>query len=106
MRAAAYPDGTVLCSEDAIPRQAFMILNGTVEVTRDGQHVASLGRGDIVGEQALLNRVPRNATVTSVGDIEVVVISPDEFLELVQDPEVMAGMTRIVAQRQANTGCS
>jgi len=43
----------------------YVIETGTVEVTKEGRHIASLGPGDFVGEIALLRDVPRVATVTA-----------------------------------------
>ena len=40
--------GTVLCREGGLAREFFVLVEGTVEVTKDGKRVATLGGGDTV----------------------------------------------------------
>ena len=56
---------------------------GEVEVVRDGNRVAVLGRGDGFGELALLLDRPRNATVRTLVDSRLYTLSPDEFVPAV-----------------------
>ncbi len=44
----------------------FLLLDGAVDVSRDGQRLARLSSGDFVGEMALLTNEPRNADVTAI----------------------------------------
>jgi CRP-like cAMP-binding protein len=46
------PQGTHLLDEGRFPHEFFVILDGTVDVMHDGAQVASLGRGDFLGEIA------------------------------------------------------
>jgi len=62
--------------------QFFVITTGSAEVTRDGQHVASLGPGDYFGELALFDPAPRNATVTATSATTLVSVSRNSFREL------------------------
>ncbi len=79
------PEGKVLCSEGEMGNQYFVILSGTAKVTRRGRRVATLGTGQGFGELSLLDKHPRNATVTAETPMEVVVLGQREFAGLVDD---------------------
>ena len=57
----------------------YIILNGKVEVVRDEQRVATLGRGDFFGETALLQQGQRNATVRCLEPMDVLALPKREF---------------------------
>jgi CRP-like cAMP-binding protein len=61
----------------------FVILRGTVAIERDATSVAALGRGEIVGEIALLRDVPRTATARAVGTTELTALDRETFLLVV-----------------------
>src|SRR3546814_9714309 len=63
------PAGRVLCEQDSIGREAFVILEGSADVRRNNRKVATLGPGDCVGEMALLVHGPRTATATEASDL-------------------------------------
>jgi len=66
-RVDAAPGDVVIREGDSGDR-FYVIESGTVEVTKKGRHVATLGPGDFVGEIALLRNVQRVATVTATSD--------------------------------------
>ena len=78
-------EGRVLCEQGDIGREAFVILDGTAEVRRNGQKVATLTTGACFGELALLDSGPRTATVVATSDLKVLVIGAREFAALVSD---------------------
>lgn len=65
--------GELLISEDRPGHSMFVIVDGEVEVTASGESepIAKLGKGAVVGEMSLLTGSPRNATVTTLGPVEV-----------------------------------
>jgi predicted acylesterase/phospholipase RssA len=71
-------------------------------VTHDPEeHVVSeVGRGEMVGEMALLEGVPRMATVLAVRDTDLARITLSAFEELIERyPKAMLGVARTVLRR-------
>lgn len=62
-----------------------VIVEGDVSVERGGQRLASLGRGDFVGELALLEHRARTATVTTLTPVRLLVLGVDEFEVVMRD---------------------
>ena len=61
----------------------IVILEGEVDVIIDGHVVAALGPGDHVGEMALLDGSPRNASVVAKTDVRALLVGSREFRALV-----------------------
>ena len=55
--------GDILIRQGAMPDDVYVLEDGTVEVTRDGERIATLSAGDVVGEIALVDPQRRTATV-------------------------------------------
>lgn len=71
--------GQVLFHEGEEGEDAYLILEGAVEVYRmhngKKQHLAELGRGEIVGEMSLIDNQPRMASVVAAKDAQLMCIS-------------------------------
>jgi CRP-like cAMP-binding protein len=81
----------------------MIIVDGMAEVSRGGRPVALLGRGDVIGEMALLDesrRGRRNATVTAVTDVTVYVGTPGEFRTLLEVAPPVADAIRQTASER------
>lgn len=74
-----------------------------VEPGRDGRSerlLAEVGRGEAIGELALLTGEARSATVHALRDTELVRFPMDEFAELLASvPQVLEAVLRTLAQR-------
>lgn len=77
--------GKVLVREGAAGAEFFVILAGTAEVSRHGKRVATLGPGSFFGDLALLDRAPRNATVTAKTEMDLAVLGQREFAAMIDE---------------------
>jgi CRP/FNR family transcriptional regulator, cyclic AMP receptor protein len=94
------PTGAALCTEGEIGHEFFVIVDGKVEVTRNGKRVATRGGGEFVGEIALLEQTPRTATVTAKTPLRVFVLTNQDFRTLInENPTVERKVLRALARR-------
>ena len=97
---AEVPDGKVLCREGDLGREFFVLVEGSVDVTKKGRRVATLGAGDFVGEISLLETTPRTATVTAKTPLRFFVLTPKDFRQVVEEnPSVERKVLRALARR-------
>lgn len=75
--------GDVVIRQGEAGDHVYIIESGTVEVTRDGRHIADLGPGEIFGEIALLRAVPRTATITATSDCTFQTLTREVFIPAV-----------------------
>lgn len=92
-------DGEVLAREGRIGREFFLILSGSVAVTQGRRRVNTLGPGDFFGELAAMNPGPRNATVTAITDVDVLIIGPREFAAMAEIPGFRDALFKAMAHR-------
>ena len=75
--------GTRLVTEGEYSDGYFAIADGVVEVTCDGRHLRTLGRGEGFGEIGLIRNIERTATVTAVTDAVLLSIESGPFITAV-----------------------
>jgi len=73
------PIGYHLCDQGAFAHEFFVLLDGGVEVTQDGRHLADLGPGDFFGEVALIEGDRRTASVVASTPITAIVMHQRDF---------------------------
>jgi len=76
--------GYVLMREGRPGREFFVLVEGKVEVTRNGRKLSELGPGDWFGEIALLTKVPRTASVVATSAVRALVVTDRAFRQLVE----------------------
>lgn len=87
------PAGTALTLEGERGREFFILVEGVATVEEDGRVVATLVRGDFIGEIALLTRGRRTATVTTQVPSRLLVLTDRAFRSLVDSIPSIAAQT-------------
>ncbi|MBK6531418.1 MAG: cyclic nucleotide-binding domain-containing protein [Deltaproteobacteria bacterium] len=78
----------------------YLVVEGTVRVTRGGRTLATMGEREVFGEMALLDPAPRSATATAATSVTLLRVAQDDFADLLQErPEVAAGVLRVLTRR-------
>jgi CRP-like cAMP-binding protein len=100
-REESLPDGHVLIREGERGREFYVLLDGTVEVTQNGEKIGLLGPGEWLGEVALISQVPRTATVVATSPVDVLVLTDHAFQQLLNDvPSIAAKVHESLRERQ------
>ncbi len=76
------PAGALLVREGEPCREFLLIVGGSVAVARRGRPEVVVGPEGWVGDVDLLGASVSSATVTALTDVELIVMSRGEFLEL------------------------
>lgn len=98
-----FPSGRTLIVEGRRGREFFVLVDGTVEVRREGRRVATVGGGSFFGEAALLTGKPRNASVTAISPVQALVITDRAFRRLLEDsPAIQGKILASLAERLAD----
>ena len=59
--------GAVIMEQGEVGREAFLVVDGEVQIKVNGHVVGTAGRGSVLGEMALLDLRPRSATLSYLG---------------------------------------
>jgi cAMP-dependent protein kinase regulator len=95
------PAGRVLVQEGARGDEFMVLMEGNATVSQRGQTIATLERGDLVGEMALLQDDGvgrRNATVTASTDALIYVGSRTDFRQILHSVPSVARKVRQTAE--------
>jgi CRP/FNR family cyclic AMP-dependent transcriptional regulator len=95
-----HPEGAVIVKEGDFSNHFYGIEDGTAKVERDGEEVGQLGPGDVFGEQGLLDKQERSATVTASSPLRVIKIEHWELSRMKKTmPDLVEQLQRKVEER-------
>lgn len=92
--------GATLVTQGEPGKRAFVVLQGTCRVLRNGRRVGKVEAGGVVGELSLLTGAPRNASVVAETPLEVAILDRRDFLALLESsPSISTKVLRGLAER-------
>lgn len=106
----AVDPGTTVLAEGIVDSDLYVVLEGTLEVCREGRVLRTVGAGALLGEVAFLGDAgARSASVVTVGRVRTLILrhgfmqrlrrtDPDQALE------VLSALAAVLAQRVATMG--
>ena len=94
-------EGKTLTREGDLGREFFVIVEGDVSVTQDGNEIRRLGAGDFFGEIALIyDNARRTATVTAASPLRFFVLTRQSFRSLLEhQPEIEGKVMAALEER-------
>jgi len=104
MKPVKYKPGDTILNEGEDGDTAFLIVDGSVEVSvgtgGKSRAIGTLSAGEVFGEMSLIEPGPRSATVKAVSDTECIVTNYEEFVASLQnDPESAVEFMKTLVRR-------
>ena len=98
-------EGKVLTREGDLGREFFVIVDGDVSVTQDGNEIRKLGPGDFFGEIALIyENARRTATVTASSPLRFFVLTRQSFRSLLEHQPEIEGKVMAALEERLSAG--
>ena len=92
-------EGQILMKQGDYSTDLIAIEEGTADVLRDGEKIASVGPGDLIGEMGLLSRDLRTASVIATSPMRIIKLTHWEVARMSQD--TVDRIKQIIAERNA-----
>jgi CRP-like cAMP-binding protein len=99
-----FEDGDLIFMEGDDSREMYVVVQGEVVVSKRSGHgevtLATLHKGEFVGEMSLLESLPRSATARAKGATKLLAIQPGGFLlKIRRDPTFAFEMLQALSKR-------
>ena len=98
---AEFSESAEIIREGDFSRALLAVEEGTAKVTRGGEHIATLGPGDVFGEVGVLDDALRNATVTATSRLKLIIMDQLEVQSLRETaPKLYARIEELAESRR------
>ncbi len=84
-REVSYPPGKLILQPNQPLEALFVILDGAVEISRNGQTLHVARQHEVLGSWALFDDSPLPVTAKTIEDTALLKISRDDFYDLLSD---------------------
>jgi CRP-like cAMP-binding protein len=93
-------NGAKIVEQGRLAYELFVIQSGNADVLIDGEVIAQLGPGDVVGEIGVLKSHLRTATVVATTPVKAIVMFGPELTALTDSlPGVLTELERLITER-------
>jgi CRP-like cAMP-binding protein len=98
-----FPADHIIFKEGDSGDKMYVIKRGQVQVIRNNTILTLLKDNAFFGEMALVSNEPRNATVKTVTDLEVLILDKHDFKRLLESNRNMASVISYEVVKRANS---
>ena len=100
VRQMSFDRGTRIVTEGDFDDCMYLVIEGTVEVTRRGARLGELGAREFFGEMAILDGETRSATVTASSGVRLLRIDRDDLLRVMDErPGIAISICQTLSRR-------
>jgi len=100
VKSQSFCKGSVIIRQGEEGDVFYVITKGSVDVSKNNSHVASLGVNSFFGEKALLSSDTRQATCVAASDVECLTLLRDDFVLLLGNMEnLLSGRSQLLQQK-------
>lgn len=92
--------GALLVDQGRVGQECYVIVEGQAGVYANGEHIATVGAGSMVGEMALVEHRPRNASVVAETPMRLLAFDTRHFKQLLEEmPKARDRVMEMLAAR-------
>src|SRR5436309_16026051 len=91
-------EGHILMKQGDYSTELIAIEEGTADVLRDGEKIASLKQGDVIGEMGIFEREPRTADVVATSPMRVAKLTHWEIRRM--SDETQSRIRQVIEDRK------
>ncbi|MGA1861914.1 mechanosensitive ion channel family protein [Deferribacter thermophilus] len=95
----SFPAGTTIIKENETGESMFVVIDGELEIIKNGKKIAEITKGDMFGEMSLLTGEKRMATVITKTDSTLLEISRPVFKVFLHNTSLYNNIVKILEER-------